>query len=198
MSVISSANTDPTTSRRGEDIHPHSLFTLGFLTTHIYTPTHKSGRRGWRMQDFCELHIYLFIYLHILASPAYKNGITRILLLRFFSKPSTDLSLLWLEFGDIPTISYICLHLPLHLAVVAGPVPTVYLIVTIYPHTHLSLPRRSFPCKTPSLLFYLCRTVQDCIHCFYTYIYSLIAYIALHPVHESRYLLLSRTFRLIS
>jgi len=145
MSVISSANTDPTTSRRGEDIHPHIRYSHLDSIYHAYLHPHA---QIWttRLEDADFIFIYLFICISWLL-PHTKMAfvdITRILL-RFFSKPSPDLSLLWLEFGDIPTISYICLHLPLHLAVVAGPVPTVYLTATIYPHTHLSLPRRSFP-----------------------------------------------------
>lgn len=66
MSVISSANTDPTTSRRGEDIHPHIRYSHldsiyhAYLHPHaqIWTTRLEDARLLWTSY----LSIYLFAY----------------------------------------------------------------------------------------------------------------------------------------
>lgn len=144
----------------------------------------KLDGRGWRMQDFVRRHIYLFIYLHILTSfPAYKMAFVDIMCILLRSS---------LNFGIVVRVrrysnhlTCICLRISLF--------PTVYLFTTYT----LTLIFRFFfalflwfMCTTLPPVLFLCRTIQDCIHCFYTYFYSLIA-------QEPRYLL-ARTFRAVS
>jgi len=139
---ISSPNGHHTTFLRGWEYTPtHSIFLLGFIYHAYPLPPPKSGQRGWRMQDFCRLHIYLFIYLHTLASPAYKNGIHQ-----HNAHPPPTLPKTFTRYhGTSSAISQpshmsacICLFISLL------SVDSLF-NATIYPHTHLSLPRRSFP-----------------------------------------------------